>query len=154
MKIWCKSTKPEEVIESLKNFLENDTIVFTAVEEANTLGYNVIQFLIGLDIDGVSSYVVFQYTPLADELIPIALIVEFNDALSKEINFNSIAGLVMDSGGFIFGSGEATGILFPLSSIDDVKKALNSVLPTLISKLFNKVVRVVINGYKLDYIQI
>jgi len=147
-------TKPEEVIELFQGFLERNEVVFMAIEEANTLGYNMIHFLVDLDVDDIKCFISFQYISANNELIPIAFIMEFNENISKELRINSIANMLNDVGGYIFGLQSRTGILVPLLEISDIKNVLENFLPMFISKIFKKNAKISINRYELDYVSV
>jgi len=139
--------RPEDFVEKLKGFIDS-RLLFTAVEEARTLGHNVIYLI--ANVDNVKVYASFFYKSVFDDLEPLAIMIEFDPEVSKTVNLSFIAKVAKDIEVYIFG-GESAGLLIPASSVDYMLYLLKSVVPELLAKILNKKVDIVFENYELEF---
>jgi hypothetical protein len=140
--------RPEDFAEKLKGFIDS-RLLFTAVEEARTLGHNVIYLI--ANVDDVKVYTSFLYKSVFDDLEPLAIMIEFGPEASKTVNLSFIARVAKDIEVYIFGGESSTGLLIPVSSVDYMLYLLKSVVPELLAKILNKTVDIVFENYELEF---
>ncbi len=143
--------KPEEVVELLKDVVEDRRLIFMAIEELRVLGHNVVHFISSKEDEELVIYITFMYRQLDDELAPIAVTIEFHGHLTKKTQFALILDFVKNLNGFVFGGGESSGILIPISTGTELKILVKDLLPGFLSKVLGKEIRFSINRYELEY---
>jgi len=139
--------RPEDFVEKLKGFIDS-RLLFTAVEEARTLGHNIIYLI--ANVDDVKVYASFLYKSAFDDLEPLAIMIEFGPEATKTVNLSFIARVAKDIEVYIFG-GESAGLLIPVSSVDYMLYLLKSIVPELLAKILNKKVDLVFENYELEF---
>ncbi|MCI4437146.1 MAG: hypothetical protein JHC33_10110 [Ignisphaera sp.] len=139
--------RPEDFVEKLKGFIDS-RLLFTAVEEARTLGHNIIYLI--ANVDDVKVYASFLYKSAFDDLEPLAIMIEFGPEATKTVNLSFIARVAKDIEVYIFG-GESAGLLMPVSSVDYMLYLLKSIVPELLAKILNKKVDLVFENYELEF---
>jgi hypothetical protein len=143
--------KPEEVVELLKDVVEDRRLIFMAIEELRILGHNVVHLISSKEDEGLVIYITFMYRQLDDELAPIAVTIEFHRHLTKKMQFALILDFVKNLNGFVFG-GESSGILIPISTGTELKILVKDLLPGFLSKVLGKEIKFSINRYELEYV--
>ncbi len=139
----------EELFEKLSKFVVKDSIVWLSIEEARYWGLNRIYYTLAVEPELRLGVVAFDYVVSIDEVIPIALALEFNPEDASRIPLDKVTRAVREVGGYIYSYENTFGVVIPVNEWD-VEEVLGVKGPKIIKEILGIDKKLIIDGYFLD----